>query len=455
LGCAAVFLGLLAPPRGESAEIVVEGKNIFQSVAIPANLADITAVSAGRDHILALRQDGTVVGFGYNGEGRATPPAGLQNVVAIAAGIYDSLALKKDGTVAAWGFGGEGMTAVPAGLSEVVAIAAGGFHNLALLRNGTVVGWGYSGGGRATPPAGLARVIAIAAGRDHSAALKGDGTVVAWGQNDFGQTTVPAGLASVVAISAGDAHTLALKSDGTVVAWGANSQGQCNVPPGLANVVQVAGGTGFSLALTSDGKVVGWGNQSSGQANFQIAGLSAISAGGTESAALVGGGGLRISTGPAGQSVIAGSGTTLRVAATGAPGLAYQWYFDGQALPGATNDTLALGNAGLANAGSYQVVVTSGTNSVASQEAVVQVWGGLAFTNLRFTGQSALELTVGDPDGLSLSTPDFAGWTLQSSTNLIDWADSAAQGNVLNGEALIADPAADAPVKFYRLRQGQ
>ena len=65
--------------------------------------------------------------------GQTTVPGGLSNVVAIAAGGYHSLALKSDGTVVGWGDNGYGQTTVPAGLSNVAAIAAGGYHSLALL----------------------------------------------------------------------------------------------------------------------------------------------------------------------------------------------------------------------------------------------------------------------------------------------------------------------------------
>ena len=44
------------------------------------------AIAAGDIHSLALKADGTVVGWGYNGYGQTTIPAGLTNVVAIAAG---------------------------------------------------------------------------------------------------------------------------------------------------------------------------------------------------------------------------------------------------------------------------------------------------------------------------------------------------------------------------------
>jgi len=56
----------------------------------------------------------------------------LSNVVAVAGGAYHSLALKSDGTVVAWGYNGDGETNVPPGLSNVVAIAGGGSESLAL-----------------------------------------------------------------------------------------------------------------------------------------------------------------------------------------------------------------------------------------------------------------------------------------------------------------------------------
>ena len=48
------------------------------------------AIAAGNDFSLALKADGTVVGWGYNADGETTIPAGLTNVVAIAAGQYQS-----------------------------------------------------------------------------------------------------------------------------------------------------------------------------------------------------------------------------------------------------------------------------------------------------------------------------------------------------------------------------
>ena len=81
---------------------------------------------------MALKNDGTVVAWGYNGNGQRTVPAGLSGVTAIAAGGSHTVALKNDGTVVAWGYNDKGQTTVPAGLSGVTAIAAGGFHTVAL-----------------------------------------------------------------------------------------------------------------------------------------------------------------------------------------------------------------------------------------------------------------------------------------------------------------------------------
>ena len=68
-----------------------------------------------------------VVGWGYNAQGQTTIPAGLSGVTAIAAGAFHSLALKSDGTVVGWG-----QTTIPAGLGGVTAIAAGDYYSLAL-----------------------------------------------------------------------------------------------------------------------------------------------------------------------------------------------------------------------------------------------------------------------------------------------------------------------------------
>ncbi len=238
-----------------------------------------------------------------------------------AGGIYHTAAVKSDGTVVAWGYNGNGqlgggealglVRAYPgtpiASLSNMRDVATGGYHTAASKGDGTVWGWGYNGKGQlgngtlidATNPvqaSGLTNVIAVAGGDDHTLALKADGTVWAWGYNFFGQlgrapfnftdSSTPVqvyGLTDVIAIAGAGKRSLALKKDGTVWAWGAesnvtadNSATVYSAPiqvAGLADVVAIAAGgdstTGsnveVSMALTWDGKVFTWGYNSSGQ----------------------------------------------------------------------------------------------------------------------------------------------------------------------------------------------
>ncbi len=129
-------------------------------------LSNVVAIAASDDFSLALQADGTVVGWGYNYDGEATgvpnyvPPyissgtvtidgLPLTNVVAISAGWHDTLALRADGTVVGWGWDYDGQaTGVPNRVSpyissgivtikgypltNVVAISAGGGQSLFL-----------------------------------------------------------------------------------------------------------------------------------------------------------------------------------------------------------------------------------------------------------------------------------------------------------------------------------
>lgn len=94
---------------------------------------DVVDLQGGERHVLALRSDGTVLGFGENGAGQIDLPDGLRDVIAISAGGHNSLALKKDGTLVAWG----AERTVPAGLTGVTAISCGPYHSMALVGEAT------------------------------------------------------------------------------------------------------------------------------------------------------------------------------------------------------------------------------------------------------------------------------------------------------------------------------
>ncbi len=245
--------------------VVGWGDNGSRQITIPANATNVVAMAAGRGHSLVLRADGTVVCWGDNFYGQTNVTPGLTGVVAVAAGAYHNLALRSDHTVVGWGYGGYGQTAIPAGLTNVVAIAAGGFHSLALRADGTVVCWGLDMSGQVSVPAGLSNVVAIAGGGSHSLALRADGTVAYWGDSYGQDPPLPAGLNNVAAISAGGSHSIALRSNGTVTAWGYNYAGQTRVPTGLSQVVAIGAGAGYNLALRADGAIIAWGDTGYGQ----------------------------------------------------------------------------------------------------------------------------------------------------------------------------------------------
>ncbi len=81
---------------------------------VPPGLTNVTVLSAGANHALALQNNGQLVAWGQNNFGQTNIPAGLTGVVEVAGGWQHSVALKSDGTVTAWGDNSFGQTNVPA-----------------------------------------------------------------------------------------------------------------------------------------------------------------------------------------------------------------------------------------------------------------------------------------------------------------------------------------------------
>ncbi|MBN2271878.1 MAG: carboxypeptidase regulatory-like domain-containing protein, partial [Sedimentisphaerales bacterium] len=334
--------------------IVGWGTDYYGQATPPAG-NEFTAIAAGWLHSLALRSDGTIVGWGVNW---ATPLAGNE-FIAIAAGGYHGLALRSDGTIAGWGDDDYGQATGPSG-SDFITLSAGMGHSLALSSDGTIVGWGNDEYGQATPPAGN-NFTAIAAGCYHSLALRSDGTIVGWGSNEqfmgedwfwCGQATPPAGN-EFTAIAAGDYHSLALRSDGTIAGWGDDYYGQAT-PPSGNDFMAIAAGAEYSLALRSDGTIVGWGADWGHQVTTPPAGndFSAIAAGCWHGLALrsdgaiVGWGfdGSGQATPPAGNSFTAIAAGKYHSLALRSDGTIAGWGFDGsgQATPPAGNNFIAI-----------------------------------------------------------------------------------------------------------------
>ena len=267
------------------------GRNSHGQLNVPAGLTNVMAAAAGSGGSLALKTDGTIVGWGADTK-LTKPPADLTNAIAISVGGSHGLALRTDGCVMAWGLNNEGQTNVPPNLTNVVAISCGNEHNLVLKSDGTIFAWGSNSSGQTNIPPGLTNVVAIAAGSSHCLALRSDGTVVAWGYNGNGQTNVPSCLSNVVAIAAGEIHSVALKGDGTVVVWGSTNYGLQKIPAAATNVVAIAAGYAHCLALKADGSVLAWGYYSDGETNIPtgLKNVKAIAAGDFHNLALIGDG---------------------------------------------------------------------------------------------------------------------------------------------------------------------
>jgi alpha-tubulin suppressor-like RCC1 family protein len=276
------------------------------------------ATSAGWQHSLVLKADGTVWGFGYNLDGElgdnttttrptAVQVSGLSSMRAISAGWWHSLAAKADGTAWAWGSNSNGQlgnnstasSTVPVQVSTltsgVVAVAGGSYHSLALKSDGTLWAWGRNADGELgngtqngslTPVqvSGITTAVAIAAGDRFSVAALADGTVRAWGKNDAGQLgdgtnttrTLPVtvvGLRGVTAVAAGYITSYAIETDGrptgTLWAWGSSWWGQIGdgttqtgmtTPVAvLRDAVAVGAGLYHAAASARDGAIWAWG----------------------------------------------------------------------------------------------------------------------------------------------------------------------------------------------------
>jgi alpha-tubulin suppressor-like RCC1 family protein len=244
--------------------------------------ADVVQVAGGYDTGYALRANGTVWVWGTNagsfGNGqygtgcdqspvgpgcRALNPIqvpGLTGVVSISATWNGAFAVKSDGTVWAWGYNGAGQLGIgtvggPACDSNILA------PNCMALSP--------------TQIPGLTGVTEVAAGSAAATyALKSDGTVVSWGFNGAGQlgngttgsdcssVTGPncvqpspgpvVDLTDVTDLAGGTNHGLAMRSDGSVWSWGSNFYGQLSGPDLWSDVpVQVSGVSGASVVGSS------------------------------------------------------------------------------------------------------------------------------------------------------------------------------------------------------------
>lgn len=106
------------------------------------------------------------------------------------------------------------------------------------------------------------------------------------------------------------------------------------------------------------------------------------------------------------------------VVASGAPPLAYQWQFNGEDIPGATNSGMWFDNSSTNSSGNYQVVVANSAGRATSQVAVLVV---LVSPPRIFTSMGSRTVDAGSRvvfDASVSGTRGLVGWWQRNGENV-------------------------------------
>jgi len=145
---------------------------------------------------------------------------------------------------------------------------------------------------------------------------------------------------------------------------------------------------------------------------------------------------------------VVGGAATFSVESDGVPELNYQWQRDGTNLVdgadlwGATAADLTLTSLTRGDAANYRVVVQNGFGAVTSAVVKLTVELPAEFTAIQHLPDKTL--------ALSLSTTSSFTWSIEASTNLVEW-ETLTNGLILRGTTQFIDVnTAGLPQRFYR-----
>lgn len=303
-----------------------------------AALANTDSIAGGRNHFIILQNDGTVWAVGNNDFGQlgqgdlssslvALQVLGLSNVVSVGAGEYHSFAIDNLGDLYVWGNNGSGQL----GLGDLIT--------------------------RLNPAlSDLDDIINAQGGASHSAFLGSNNKVYTSGGNGFGQlgsttfldlsSPYEVNVAGATMISTGQYTTLVKRTDNSVFGFGNNTEDQLSSLSGLTvptpeHIVDLDG-VQFIEAGRFTSNVIYNEDQACTSPGMTVNMLT-----------------VPIIT-------ITVNGDSL----TATAGASYQWYINGNPIPGATNQIHEA-----TTSGDYTVEVTfangcTGTSAILSHSVV-------------------------------------------------------------------------------------
>ena len=251
-------------------------ENIGAAYRSPVKVMDhVKQVSIGDGHVLVVKTDNTLLGWGRNTErqlGLASygstwdnvPMKLMDDVIYVATGNFYSFIIKSDNSL--WGFGANdngqigigsfsNFTNAPVKIMDNIAmVSASASHTMAVDQNGNLYGWGLSNFSQVvnkdssdaerstitglrcvtSPVKILDDVRTVSTGGRHTMAIRNDSSLWAWGSNAHGQfadsdikeyTGPQKILDNVKQVSSQSSHAAAIKTDGTLWVWGSNQDG--------------------------------------------------------------------------------------------------------------------------------------------------------------------------------------------------------------------------------------
>lgn len=237
---------------------------LLSLIALQSNAQCFTKISSGAYHTIAIGNDGSLWGWGYNNDGQI----GIGN----ATNQSNPIQIGND--------------------TDWVSVGTGYYHSFAIKSNGTLWAWGDNangqlGNGNSTDQyfpvqIGTGQWQEVVGGEAFSIGIKTNGTLWTWGVNSFGQLGDNGATASRNSpfqvgtdtnwwkIAAGRYTSYALKATKKLWAWGINNKSQIGdysttnryLPVAVAaseNFDNVMAGLNASYAITESGNLKAWG----------------------------------------------------------------------------------------------------------------------------------------------------------------------------------------------------